>query len=221
MTCLSFLAGLDVAASLIACGRYRNILLVSSEIASKGLNWRGDLETAGNFGDGAVALVLQPPAAGTGTVTLLAAAFETHHEGVGHCYIPGGGTRRHPAFIPGDYAALGYFHMSGREVFRLSSRVLPPFIDRLLASAGLRVADLDWVVPHQASRLGLDHIRKRLDIPAAKVVDIFDRYGNQIAASLPMALAALRQRADWRPGQKVMLVGTGAGLSLGGILLET
>src|ERR1700744_6119569 len=79
-TCLSFLSGFDIAAAMIAAGRYRCVLVVSSEIASRALPWRTDPVTAGLFGDGAAAAVLtraEPDEASY----VRAVRFETHHEG--------------------------------------------------------------------------------------------------------------------------------------------
>ena len=86
--------------------------------------------------------------------------------------------------------------------------------------AGVTRDQLDWIVPHQASHLALSHLTRRLGFRAERVIDIFAEHGNQVAASLPTALdIAIRDGRILR-GQKLLLLGTGAGLSLGGCVLE-
>ena len=88
-----------------------------------------------------------------------------------------------------------------------------------LNNAGLAKSEIDFIVPHQASGLGLLHLTKRLGFPKDKVINIFSKVGNQIAASLPMALHELLSTRGNLQGKKLMLMGSGAGLTLGfGIL---
>jgi 3-oxoacyl-[acyl-carrier-protein] synthase-3 len=90
----------------------------------------------------------------------------------------------------------------------------------LLSQADLSLAHIDWVVPHQASQQAMHHASKHLGFAPEKVIDIFAAHGNQVAASLPTALdIAVRDRRIQR-GQRLLLIGTGAGLSLGGMILE-
>lgn len=215
-SCLGFLVALDTLATLIACGHYRNVLVVASDIASCGLDWRR-LEASGIFGDGAAAFVFGP--AGETGSALLGAAFETHSHGAHWCEIPGGGSRHHPSRIAEPFAPLALFHMEGKAVFRLAAEKLPPFVEALLADAGTPLAELDLVVPHQASGHALHFVRRRFGIPAGKLVDIFAEHGNQVAASLPTALHHAIESGRLRRGGRALLVGTGAGIGLGGAVL--
>jgi 3-oxoacyl-[acyl-carrier-protein] synthase-3 len=110
--------------------------------------------------------------------------------------------------------------MDGKGVFKLASEHLPGFLDQLLARAGLERDELDWIVPHQASHLALSHLTKRLGFNKDKVINIFAEHGNQVAASLPTTLDIAINDGRIRRGQRVLLLGTGAGLSLGGTVLE-
>jgi 3-oxoacyl-[acyl-carrier-protein] synthase-3 len=217
-SCLSFLAALDTLSYLVAAGRYRNILLVSCDIATFGINW-ADLREGGIFGDGAAAAVIRRTDAG-GTAAILASKLETLSAGVHHCRIPAGGSRYHPRRgldVPFD--PLTVFHMEGKAVFKLASEALPAFTASLLADAGVQMKDLAAVVPHQASQLALTHLSRRLDISSEQLVDIFADYGNQVAASLPTALHLGLATGRFRRGDKIMLLGTGAGLTMGGMVL--
>ncbi len=215
MTCLSALMALDVASRLLLSSDYQNIVIVSSDIASVGLNW-DKLESAAIFGDGAAAMIISR----SNTGGILASRFETHSVGYDHCVIPGGGSRRHPSNTPGNYLPHAQFQMQGKEVYRLAAKILPKFVDQLLKSARLTMEDIDWVVPHQASQLALDHIKKRLTVSNDQLIDIFSSHGNQIAASIPTALHELFVNRPLSPGDKILMVGTSAGMSLGGVVLE-
>ncbi|GAA3813888.1 3-oxoacyl-[acyl-carrier-protein] synthase III C-terminal domain-containing protein [Nocardioides panacisoli] len=216
-SCLSFLVALDLAATLIDAGRHRHVLVVSSDIASVGLDW-SELGASGIFGDGAAAAVLGP-ADGTDSA-VLAAGFSTHSEGAHTCEIPGGGSRHAPDRVEGPYGDIARFRMDGGAVFRLAIQHLPPFVDGLLAEAGdIELPDLPLVIPHQASHHGLSWLRQRLGLRDDQMVDIYADRGNQVAASLPSALHAAIESGRLRRGDLALLLGTGAGLSIGGIVL--
>jgi 3-oxoacyl-[acyl-carrier-protein] synthase-3 len=217
-SCLGFLAALDTLSWPIAAGRYRKVLIVAADIASCGLDWR-TLEASAIFGDGAAAAVVGPSPAGSGA-GILAADLVTLSDGVDLCRIPGGGSRHHPTRIDQPFEELALFRMDGKGVFKLASQHLPGFIDRLLERAGVTRDQLDWIVPHQASHLALSHLTRRLGFRAERVIDIFAEHGNQVAASLPTALDIAIRDGRIQRGQRLLLLGTGAGLSLGGIVLE-
>lgn len=217
-SCLGFIAALDTLSWAVQAGRYRRVLVVAADIASCGLDWN-HLEASAIFGDGAAAAVLAPSGDGVGG-RILAADLLTISEGAHLCQIPAGGSRHHPTRIDGAFEPLALFHMDGPRVFKLATRYLPDFLDRLLGSAGVTLRDIDWVVPHQASRLAMTHLSRRLGIAGERVVDIFSDHGNQIAASLPTALDTAVRDGRIRRGHRLLLLGTGAGLSLGGVVME-
>jgi 3-oxoacyl-[acyl-carrier-protein] synthase-3 len=221
-SCLGFLAALDTLTHMLVAGHHKRILFVASDLASCGLNW-DDLESSAIFGDGAAAVILGQSSSSYNThtgSTLYATSFKTFSEGAHYCEIPGGGSRYHPSRITQEFSPLTKFHMDGKKVFRLASDHMPKFVDDLLGSAGMSLADIDWIVPHQASQLAIHHLIKRLNFIPQKVVNIFKYYGNQVAASLPTALDIAVRDGRIVRGDKLLLLGTGAGLSMGGALLE-
>lgn len=216
-SCLGFLHGLEIAAQQIVLGVARTVVVVASEIASAGLD-PDDLESSALFGDGAAAAVVGP--AGDGDdARILAVGFETFARGAHHCEIRAGGTRWNPHAPPPsskDYR----FSMDGLAVFRLAAETLPGFLDRLLEAAGCELDDLDLIVPHQASALGLRFLVERLGADPDRVVRILESRGNQVAASIPSALHEVRAAGRMHPGDRTLLIGTAAGFSLGGIVLR-
>lgn len=214
-SCLSFLSALDIAKMYIEIGRYKNILIVSSDIASVGLDWN-DADICTNFGDGAAAVVVQ----GGGTGSVLAARHETFSTAFESCQIRAGGTRLHPSRFKEDLAPYALFSMDGKAAFRTAAKVIGPFIDRLLSTARKQWDDIDIVIPHQASRGALEHTRRKLAIPHEKFMDIYEDHGNQVSASLPTALCEAIAAGRLRRGDTALLLGTAAGLSVCGMVLE-
>ncbi|QZI70821.1 beta-ketoacyl-ACP synthase 3 [Pseudomonas protegens] len=213
-SCLGFIAALDTLSWPIQAGHYRRVLLVCADIASCGLDWQ-QVEVCGIFGDGAAAVVL-----GHGGQKLLASRLKTYAEGAALCQIPAGGSRFHPRRIAVPFEPLTSFAMQGKGVFRLAAKHLPDLMDDLLLQAGLSLGQIDWVIPHQASQQAMQHAAKRLSLGPDKVIDIFAQHGNQVAASLPTALDIAVRDGRIQRGHTLMLIGTGAGLSLGGMILE-
>jgi 3-oxoacyl-[acyl-carrier-protein] synthase-3 len=216
-TCLGFMVALDMMTAAIATGRFRRVLIVSSEIASVGLNW-DDTETAPLFGDGAAAVVLE--SAVESDSALLARHAQTFSEGADLCQVRSGGTRIRVREHLQRYLDGACFEMSGRETYRLAARVLPQFLRSLLTRARLEVPNITCWVPHQASSKALSHLQATLALPAERVMRILRERGNQIAASLPATLHHAITSGGVKRGDLIALVGAGAGLSLGGAVLR-
>lgn len=209
-TCLSFLAGLELAALGIAAGRWRRVALVGAEIASVGLN-HADPESSGLFGDGAAAVVLGPS---EGASAISALRFRTYPAAARLCEIRAGGTRFNVINTPPsptDYL----FAMDGSAVLRAARRHLPAFVDEVLDDAGVRRSDIDVIIPHQASGMGLRWLKAGFGFPTERIVDILPDRGNQVAASMPTALHHAIETGALNRGGRALLLGTAAGLLLG------
>ena len=215
VTCLSFLAALDVCASFLAAGRYRHILVVSSEISSVGLNPQ-EPESATLIGDAAAAAVITAAGAGESS-QLHHSLFRTYAEGADHTAVRGGGTRRHPN-LPTTSPEDNYFHMDGGSVLRLVRTHVDGYLEELYPGLATGLVDIDAVVPHQASKVGL-RMLGRFGWPDDKVIRTLDWLGNCVAASVPATLYEGVADGRIRRGDKVLLVGTGAGVSMGGLVL--
>jgi 3-oxoacyl-[acyl-carrier-protein] synthase-3 len=209
-TCLSFLTALDVVSHMIGS---RKALVIASEVASRGLPWTDDPVTAALFGDGAAAVLLT--AAGEGRI--LASRMETYPSAYEACSLASGGTRFDYHADRDNFDRHSLFRMDGDALFKLTVRHFEPFLDRLLAEAGWQRDEVELVVPHQASPGALAHLARRCGFPPDIIVNIVSDYGNQIAASIPTALHLARQRHP--KGTRTLLLGTSAGVSLGGMAL--
>jgi len=212
-TCLSFIVALQNAASLIQTGVYNRILIVSADLGSRGRNFN-EPESAALLGDGAAAVILEA----SDTSSILAYHFKTWPSGAKHTEVRGGGTRLHPQ-NPATTHADNLFSMNGPAVFKMARKLGGPMIQELIDKAGLEKGEIDLVVPHQASGFGVQ-VYTRYGFPEEKIVNIVAEQGNCVSASIPMALISALKAGRLHRGDKVMLIGTGAGLSIGGIILN-
>ena len=160
-TCLSFLFALEFAGTWLAARGGGRVLLVSSEIASQGVDW-DDPGAACLFGDGAAACLLEwAPGADSG---LLASRFETFSEGAEYCQVRAGMQGQPPGTYTRERHKDFVFQMDGPAVHRMAMKRLPGLVERCLADAGLSIADLDAVVPHQAGITSMRLVERRLGL---------------------------------------------------------
>jgi 3-oxoacyl-[acyl-carrier-protein] synthase-3 len=212
-SCVSFISALQVAGGLLNTGAYRRIAIVSAELASRGINWQHE-ESSIILGDGAACAIVEQ---GNGQSGILSCLLETYPAGIDLCQIRAGGTRRNPRAGIDNSDFL--FQMDGKRLFRLAAELIEGYWGRLLSASGYQLKDMSAVIPHQASQVALEHMRRRLNIPTEVLVDIYRHHGNQVSASIPTALHHASIHHQLIPGKPVVLVGTAAGLTLGGMVL--
>jgi len=216
-TCLGFLVALQNVAHLVAAGVYRTVLIFSSEITSRSLN-PGEPASSVLFGDAAVAAVVTRAEPGE-VSAIYQSRFVTYSSGADLTTFLGCGTLHHPN-APETTPAMNMFHMDGQGVFKMAIRLIGPFLDKFFAESTWPRAELDCVIPHQASRHGIDLLTARLGFRPDQIYSNLSTRGNCIAASIPLALAEAVQDGRIQRGDKVLLVGTGAGLTIGAITLR-
>ena len=198
--CSGFVYGLNVAHGLILAGAEK-VLLVGSETLSRFVDWE-DRGTAVLFGDGAGAVVLS--AASADDNALLGWALDCN------------GTLEKSLYC--DFG--GFIHMDGREVFRQAVRIMVSTCENALEAAGLRIEDIDLVIPHQANTRIIQSACEKLGIPEDRTVQVLSWTGNTSSASIPLALADAADRGRLRPGDVTLLVGFGAGMTSASALLR-
>lgn len=215
-SCIGILPALISASSMINQGLYRRIVIVASEVASRGLDWQ-DEDSSYIFGDGACALVVEGQSVNSAVANseIIAYELQTFGNYYDMCQIRIG-TSANPTV--GMTEKDFYFTMQGKELFKVVAEYFEPFLDKVLQQAGLNKQDIDLWIPHQASHLGLTHMIMRMGIDAKKVINIYEDYGNQVSASLPTALHIARESGQLKQGQTVVLLGTGAGVSFGALV---
>lgn len=208
--CSGFNYALSVAASFIENGTHKNILVVGADTLTKYLNWK-DRTTCVLFGDGAGAVVLTPSRDESG---ILANWLKAEGRLGKHLIMPGGGSRD-PQQNNGRFIT-----MDGKEVFKFAVRALEESILRSLEKAGLRVEDIDLLIPHQANIRIIDHVIKKMRLPKDKVYVNLQKYGNTSAASVPLALDEALAEGKIKKGNIIVLSGFGAGLTSGANIIR-
>jgi 3-oxoacyl-[acyl-carrier-protein] synthase-3 len=120
----------------------------------------------------------------------------------------------------GNKRTINHLHMNGPEIFNFSLQVVPQTVTELLKASGRRREEVDYFVFHQANRYMLEHLRKKLDIPAEKFCISMRDCGNTVSSTIPIALEGLWREGKVQPGDLLMLVGFGVGYSWGATLVR-
>jgi len=213
-TCLSFLTAFHTASSLIESKQYKKILIVSSDRGSIGRNFN-EPESASLLGDAAAAVILEPCI----NSKIMSYKMETWSEGAEFTQVKGGGTYRHPdnpKTIDNDH----YFTMSGPNVYKMARKKVYFMIQKTLKANNLTINDIDFVIPHQASNTAIQAYSKFGGFPDDKVMNIIADYGNCVSASIPLALSIAIKERKIKRGNIVLLIGTGAGLSVASSIIK-
>jgi 3-oxoacyl-[acyl-carrier-protein] synthase-3 len=182
---------------------------------SKFLDW-SDRTTCVIFADGAGAAVMSEGMLPRG---VLASAMHSDGSMSDFIAMEGGGSK-HPASAETLAKGMHFITMRGNETFKIAVRSIEDVSREVLTSAGLTPADVDWFIPHQANQRIIDAVGERLGIPAERCYVNIDRYGNTSAASIPICLDEAYRSGRIRPGDIVLMVGFGGGLSWGSCVME-
>ena len=213
--CAGFLLALDIARGRALLRRAR-VLVVGVEVLTRWLTWK-DRSTDVLFGDAAAATVV---GAGDGAAEILAAVAGTDGSRSDILCMPVGGTRE-----PLNAAAVAagveqHLVMNGREVFRDAVARMTAAAREVLEVAGVSLAEVDVVVPHQANLRIVSAVAARLGLPLERFVINLQDYGNTGSASIPLALWEAQRGGRIRPGQLVLCVSFGAGFHWGAVLIR-
>ena len=206
--CSGFVYALAIADKFIRSGQNRCALVVGTEVYSRILDWN-DRGTAVLFGDGAGAVVLKADS----KPGVLGSVLHADGSYAGILSVPGN-------ICGGKIVGSPFLQMDGPAVFKFAVKVLDEVGRETLAQCGLEVADIDWLIPHQANVRILEATAKKLGVDLAKLIVTVDRHGNTSAASVPLALDLAIRDGRIKPGHKVMLQGVGGGFTWGAALVE-
>ncbi|MDE0316553.1 MAG: ketoacyl-ACP synthase III [Candidatus Poribacteria bacterium] len=215
--CAGFLYGLDLANGLIVSGQYDTILVVGGEVFNNIVDWN-DRNTCVLFGDGAGAAIVQATEEPKGILASYIGS-DGDYADIDLLGIPAGGSRM-PVTSEAIDQKLDKIQMNGREVFKLGVRLMPEAAQRALSKANVSVEEIDLLIPHQANLRIIEAVGDRLGVPREKVYINVDKYGNTSAATVIIALDEAIQDGRAKPGDLILLVTFGAGLTWGSTLLR-
>jgi 3-oxoacyl-[acyl-carrier-protein] synthase-3 len=215
--CAGWMAGLEVASSLVRTGSRKNVLVIGSEALSRFINWK-DRSTCVLFGDGAGASVIsacEPGAPGE----LLDIRVGSDGRFGDILDLPGGGSQTPPtpAMLEKDFQ---FIRMNGQEVYKHAVRNMVATCDSLMKDHELTVADIDWFVPHQANIRIIETIGKKLGFPMEKVAINLDRFGNTSSATVPTCFDEYALAGKIKRGHLVLMTTFGGGITWAGGLVR-
>lgn len=212
--CSGFIYGVTVANQFIKTGLYKNILVIGCDILSKITNFN-DRNTCVLFGDGAGAVVISR----TEDEGIINQYIKADGSGGAYLTLPAGGSRT-PASFDAIEKGLNYTHMDGAEVFKFAVKAMPEAVNHILENTKLNILDIDYLIPHQANIRIIESAVKRLHFPMDRVGISIDKYGNMSSASIPVALYEVYKDKKIKKGDKIIMVGFGAGLTYGALLIK-
>jgi 3-oxoacyl-[acyl-carrier-protein] synthase-3 len=223
--CSGYVYGLGLAKGLVETGQAANVLLVTAETYSKFIHPR-DKSVRTIFGDAGAATLVRGVARNDECVGPF--VYGTDGCGAPNLIVSTGGMRRRVAH-EGEQAIMDSdnnlrsevsLYMNGPEIFAFALRVVPKVVQELLARAAKDSGDVDLYVFHQANRHMLEHLRKKLRIPAERFFVGVRHCGNTVSCTIPIALKQATEEGRIQPGHLVMLVGFGVGYSWGATLIR-
>ncbi len=207
--CSGFLYAMKLAERLISDGAFENALILGAEKLSAFVNW-DDRSTCVLFGDGAGAAILKRAEEGEGKI--LATDIGTDGAQTDLLNIPGGGSAC-PITIENADQRLATLAMVGGDVFKQAVTRMRDSANSVIERSGLKPEDIKLLIPHQANLRIIEAITKRIEIPEDRVFVNLHKYGNTSAAACPIALDEAHRSGKFGPGDHIVLVAFGAGLT--------
>ncbi|WKZ83024.1 MAG: beta-ketoacyl-ACP synthase III [Acidimicrobiia bacterium] len=202
--CSGFLFALSHADQLIRAGGVRRVLIIGAEKLSFWLDF-GNRSTCVLFGDGAGAVVLEASDEEGGLLS-----FELGSDGTAAhlLYVPASGTEGNPL-----RQQTPSFLMEGPEVFKRAVTAMGDASMRVVEKAGLKLEDIDLLIPHQANVRIIDATARRLSLDPAKVFVNIESYGNTSSATIPIAITEALEQGRITPGTDIVFAAFGAGFT--------
>lgn len=213
--CTGFIYGLTIAEQFLQTEKYKTILVISTEVMTKFLDWQ-DRGTSVLFGDGAGAMLLTYDDTEN---QILSTYIKADGKGFDHLNTPGGGSRN-PTSVKTLDDRMHYLKMNGREVFRFSVMAFRDALEKGAELANIKIEDIDLIIPHQANYRIIESNAKRLNLNKEKVFLNLEKYGNTSSASIPLALHQALGEGRVKKGDTLAFVGFGGGYTWGSAFIK-
>jgi 3-oxoacyl-[acyl-carrier-protein] synthase-3 len=211
--CCGFLYAMEVAASLIASGRHKKLIVCGADKMSSMVNYQ-DRATCPIFGDGAAAVMIE---ATTEDVGIMDSILRTDGKGLPFLHMKAGGSVCPPSYFTVDNK-MHYLYQEGRTVFKYAVSNMSSITAQIAERNGLTKENIDWVVPHQANLRIIDAVAQRLEVPMDKVMINIQRYGNTSGATLPLCLWDYEKQL--KKGDNIIFTAFGAGFTYGAVYVK-
>lgn len=212
--CTGFVYALGTAEKFIRSGTHKCALVVGAETFSRLVDWN-DRGTCVLFGDGAGAVVLEA----SKEPGILSSHLHADGAYEKLLHVPGGVSRGFEN-VENEEGDPRFAQMRGNEVFKMAVNTLGRIVDETLEANGMKKADVDWLVPHQANIRIINATARKLNMGMDKVVVTVDQHGNTSAASVPLALDTAVRDGRIQKGETLLLEAFGGGFTWGSVLLK-
>jgi 3-oxoacyl-[acyl-carrier-protein] synthase-3 len=213
--CAGFLFGIEIAQQFITSHTHDTVLVIGAEKLTSITNWN-DRNTCVLFGDGAGAAILRHRGSAHGVISTYIGSDGQYTDIL---FMPGGGSRC-PITRENVDLNLVTIHMTGKEVYKQAVTAMLSAAKKALEQAGLSIHDIACVIPHQANVRIINAIADRLGISRDKMFVNVDRYGNTSAAAVAIALDEANRSGRIKPGDYVLMVVFGGGLTWASTIIE-
>ncbi len=223
--CSGYVYGLSLAKSLIESGQGQRVLLITSDTYSKYIHPK-DRSVRTIFGDGGAATLLSN--LDSSEEMLGPIHVYTDGRGADKLIVPAGAHRcpiteesyRETADSSGNIRSDRHLYMNGPDIFTFTIDVVPRAVKRMLDASNLSMEDIDLFIFHQANKFMLDYLRKKIGIPEERFCIDMEDVGNTVSASIPIAYERARTTGRIHPGNRILMMGFGVGLSWGAALMR-
>ncbi len=209
--CSGFVFALNLVDAYIQTGTVKTALIVGAETLSRLVDWK-DRSTCVLFADGAGAAVVRASEVG-----VMASTMGSDGSRGGAIYVKS--RENFNPFVP-EQKPMDFLFMDGGDVFKFAVKTIPEAIQQTLQKAEMTVEDIDWFILHQANARINQSIAKRLKVSIDKIPMNLDRVGNTSGGSVPILLDEVNRKGIFKPGDKVVFAGFGAGLTWGVMIME-
>lgn len=214
VACSGFVYSLAIAAQLVKSGMYQQVLVIGSDVNSRFMDYT-DRKVSILFGDGSAAALVSRCPVGEGIGESILGADGSGSEKL---YLPAGGSRM-PATMETVANRQHFMYMDGNAVFKWSVRKIPEVMEQILQVNNLTFDQIKLVIPHQANVRIIQAIAERFHADIDRFYMNLGRYGNTVAATIPIGLHEAVAEGRIVKGDKVLLIGFGGGLTWGGCVL--
>jgi 3-oxoacyl-[acyl-carrier-protein] synthase-3 len=211
--CSSFIYGLVTASQFIESGRYKKIVVVTTDKMSSITDYT-DRTTCPLFGDAAAAMLIEPTTEDIGVVDHI---FGTDGSGVKHLHLKAGGSLR-PSSIETVTNKEHYIYQEGQAVFKVAVTKMADVAVKMMERHHLTSETLAWLVPHQANLRIIDATGRRMGLPKEKVMINIDKYGNTTSSTIPLCLYDFEKTL--KKGDNLILAAFGGGFTWGSVYLK-
>lgn len=206
--CAGFIYALSIAKNFIISGSTKTVLVVGAECLSKITDYT-DRSTCILFGDGAGAAIVQRS---NGKREIITTHLFADGRQADILTLPAGGSK-----LPTSHETVDsrshYIQLKGKEVFKIAVNNMIDVIIKTVSENNMKIEDIDLIVPHQSNIRIIEAAMEKLNLPKEKAFINIDRYGNTSSASIPIAIDEIEKAKMLKPGNTVLLVAFGGGLT--------